>query len=104
VLGLCCSSLPSLLVCRPYQFKTRFLERGVELGKKWFMLLPLEALTSKGRAELFRANIFQFIIDPMPMTFTAKEREVPVSPAMVWIGGGWSDKTEIHWLSYSKGE
>ena len=88
----------------PYQFKTKFLERAVELGKKWFMLLPIEAMGSKGRADLYRAGAFQFIVETTPVEFTKKGREVAISAAMVWIGGGWSDKPEIQWLPHGKGE
>src|SRR5262249_6284632 len=53
----------------PYSLKNKFLARAYELGKPFALLLPLTALESSARQDLFRANGIQVMLPDKRIRF-----------------------------------
>ena len=65
--------------------KNKCLQRAIELGKPWLMLMPLDTLTSKGRHTIFSEVVCEFWMESTKMYFTHNGEEVNASTGMMWI-------------------
>lgn len=56
----------------PYSKKDAFIKRCYELGKPWFLLLPITALEGKGRWELYRQKGVSVLLPKGRIDFLGK--------------------------------
>jgi hypothetical protein len=59
----------------PYSIKDKWLKRSFEIGKPFALLLPVNALHSVGRCNMFREHGIQLVIPPKRINFITPSGE-----------------------------